>query len=664
MNKKGFTLVELLAVVAILGLLAAIISPIVKNLLDDSKESLSKQQKEMVITATKKYMVEHSELLPEYNSTLSIYISDLISDGVIENNKVINPKTKKELDGCVVISYSNEFNQYEYNYFERSSQVCDSNEMIAYKNVITGSYYETLKDAFNNLQNDSQNTIRVLRNVNDESEESPTVIEGKTAVLDLNGHTLTMDNSITNNGNLTVTGSGELTNSTDANITNTITGTFTKEGTSTISNSSNSLYIINNQGIAKFSEGNVIAGYRAINNQTNGRLVVSGTNISANDMAIYNAGTASSSSEPSVLISSGTITSSLKQGIQNASAGTVYMSGGVVTSNGANTYGIQNSSGGNVTITGGTINAAYRCIRNSSSSTLTISDGTFSTNGVSGNTYSAQALSLAGGTINVSGGTFNVNKGSSSSSIIVELENNATPNVTITGGTFTGDYGGIVVNGAGTLEISGTTSITAPNGGINNVRTGTVNITGGTITSSSANAVNNQSSGTMTISGGTIESKSANSLNNLGNMQISGGIIKQTGSNSAIRNNTSGTLSISGGTITSSGAAGISHGNGNLNITGGIITGKTYGIWIAGISTAIVNLGNKENAVDITTPKITATDGIGIQVVSEGIFNFYDGVITGTTNNAISGSVTGLPNGYSISRTNSNGKQTAILTSN
>ena len=118
MNKKGFTLVELLAVIVILGLLVAIINPVVKNLLNDSKESLSDQQKKLVVEATKKYMIENSELLPEGSNRAIVYMSDLIDKGVIDNDKIIDPKSKEELNGCVVVSYNNEFNQYDYNYSE------------------------------------------------------------------------------------------------------------------------------------------------------------------------------------------------------------------------------------------------------------------------------------------------------------------------------------------------------------------------------------------------------------------------------------------------------------------------------------------------------------------------------------------------------------------
>lgn len=121
MNRKGFTLVELLAVIFVLGLLVAIISPIVTNLLNDSKESLRKNQIDTVITAAKRYMIDHPDLLPERNNVYSVSINDLISSGVIENDKVVDPKTKKILDGCVVVRYVSNYNQYEYSYSDLCS---------------------------------------------------------------------------------------------------------------------------------------------------------------------------------------------------------------------------------------------------------------------------------------------------------------------------------------------------------------------------------------------------------------------------------------------------------------------------------------------------------------------------------------------------------------
>ena len=100
MNRKGFTLVEVLAVVVLLGLLVAIIVPVVNNLLGDSEEALYNKQVDSIVFASKKYIVEHSELLPDEGGVNSIGITQLIDEGVIDKGNVINPKTKEQMNGC------------------------------------------------------------------------------------------------------------------------------------------------------------------------------------------------------------------------------------------------------------------------------------------------------------------------------------------------------------------------------------------------------------------------------------------------------------------------------------------------------------------------------------------------------------------------------------
>ena len=115
MKRNGFTLVELLASIAILAILFSIIAPIVTNLIGDNEDALHEQQIKNFVDAAKQYVVLNNELLDE-NANLYVYVSDLISAGVIDNDDVIDPKTKKSLTGCVVVSFNNSFNQYDYIY--------------------------------------------------------------------------------------------------------------------------------------------------------------------------------------------------------------------------------------------------------------------------------------------------------------------------------------------------------------------------------------------------------------------------------------------------------------------------------------------------------------------------------------------------------------------
>ncbi len=68
----GFTLVEVLIVVAILGILAAVIVPEYRNYTQQAKESAAKESLQILRTAIERYAIEHDGVPPGYpNDDLS-----------------------------------------------------------------------------------------------------------------------------------------------------------------------------------------------------------------------------------------------------------------------------------------------------------------------------------------------------------------------------------------------------------------------------------------------------------------------------------------------------------------------------------------------------------------------------------------------------------------
>lgn len=118
MKKRGFTLVELLAVLVVLGLLAVIIIPTVSGMINNSREGAYKKQIHVLETAAEKWALENNSMLPDASSNeiLAVDFNTLYTSGQITDYPIINPKTGESLEGCILITYNTQYKQYEYKY--------------------------------------------------------------------------------------------------------------------------------------------------------------------------------------------------------------------------------------------------------------------------------------------------------------------------------------------------------------------------------------------------------------------------------------------------------------------------------------------------------------------------------------------------------------------
>ena len=126
MKKNAFTLVELLAVLVIIGILSAISIAIYSNSIASSKESLSEFQKKQLVEAARTYVAVNtigfnnifdSMTIGEENSCVALSVKVLITKGLIGRD-VVDPKdTNTKLDGYYIkIKYDASTSQYEYEY--------------------------------------------------------------------------------------------------------------------------------------------------------------------------------------------------------------------------------------------------------------------------------------------------------------------------------------------------------------------------------------------------------------------------------------------------------------------------------------------------------------------------------------------------------------------
>ena len=115
MNKKGFTLIELIGVIVILALLTLIIVPNVVSFLQQGITDSKEFQDESIILGAKNWASDHKDELPDAGNTLNLQLSTLQSGGYIENN-IKDPETGDKIDMdavCVVITTEN---GRKYNY--------------------------------------------------------------------------------------------------------------------------------------------------------------------------------------------------------------------------------------------------------------------------------------------------------------------------------------------------------------------------------------------------------------------------------------------------------------------------------------------------------------------------------------------------------------------
>ena len=101
MNKKGFTLIELMAVVTILVVLSLIIVPIIDKNVKRSKDDMYNIQIENIRIAGEVYFSDNLVIRPKLGEYCSVSISTLTSQGYIGNN-VLNPKTGRPFENLYV----------------------------------------------------------------------------------------------------------------------------------------------------------------------------------------------------------------------------------------------------------------------------------------------------------------------------------------------------------------------------------------------------------------------------------------------------------------------------------------------------------------------------------------------------------------------------------
>src|SRR5574344_949216 len=114
MNKKGFTLAELMGVVIILGVILTITLPTVDKIIKNAKETSYNTQIASITKAASDWALQNTKLLPDNDGeSIVIYLGTLKQNGSVSVN-IENPKTGAVMSNSTSITITKVGNSYTY----------------------------------------------------------------------------------------------------------------------------------------------------------------------------------------------------------------------------------------------------------------------------------------------------------------------------------------------------------------------------------------------------------------------------------------------------------------------------------------------------------------------------------------------------------------------
>ncbi|HPF83431.1 MAG TPA: type II secretion system protein [Bacilli bacterium] len=118
MKEKGFTLVEILAVIVVLGVVCLVAVPSVNSIISKSKEKAKVVQIKQIVESAKKWASNNYNMLTD-DKPYYITVEELMNANYIDSSNVVDPTDKeKEMDQCVRITYINEYDNYDFKYVD------------------------------------------------------------------------------------------------------------------------------------------------------------------------------------------------------------------------------------------------------------------------------------------------------------------------------------------------------------------------------------------------------------------------------------------------------------------------------------------------------------------------------------------------------------------
>ncbi len=143
-DKRGFTLIEVISVLIILGLLVTIIATQYTTTINKSRKNLNEEQKSRLVEVAKNVSLNNKTCLEiAKNSTdgVKITLDQMKKNGYIANTDLKNLEDNTLLNSCIVITYDSNYNKFDYTYSEDCSKAQSCIVTAESEKVIVSSFY-------------------------------------------------------------------------------------------------------------------------------------------------------------------------------------------------------------------------------------------------------------------------------------------------------------------------------------------------------------------------------------------------------------------------------------------------------------------------------------------------------------------------------------------